>query len=157
MSENWVGISVASDQIIFVNLGFSSADAIYVNEDTTWKLQQGERPKAYAVMYERICNYLSENEVNHVVIKASALSRGGTRMSHLQSAELRGVVTAAVARTNIPVQVVSKAFVSRNFGERKTDEYVHDEVFWGQQLGDELRKGSREIALLVLSAKNHDK
>lgn len=154
MSDTWIGIVVASGEITLVNLEFQVDGSPVLNDDTTWALQQGVRPEAYNVMYSRLVNYLRENSVAHIAIKGSALSRGGTKLSHLEAAELRGVVIAACASTNSEVHVVTKAHISRTFGKRKVDEYVSDESFWGDRLLDtQMRKGSREAAMLIFAVR----
>ena len=73
------------------------------------------------------------------------------KLAHLESAELRGVVIAA-ARSICPVRSVTKATISRRFGERSVDEYVADDEFWSENVqGVHLRAGSREAALLLIA------
>jgi hypothetical protein len=155
MSDTGVGITVASNEVTLVVLEFLGNSDCILLDDTTWKLQQGARPDAYNVMYNRLLNYLNENSINHVAIKASALSRGTVTFSHLQAAELRGVIIAAAAQSSASIQLLTKAHISRTFGERKVDEYIADEGFWDTRLPDvtNLRKGSRETALLVFAVR----
>lgn len=62
-------------------------------------------------------------------------------------------MVAAAAAEFAPTQFVAKATISRTFGARKADDYVADDSFWSGRLdGKELRAGSREAALLILSA-----
>lgn len=152
MSENWVGITVQGQEIIVIQLQFN--DEISLIDDDTWGLPTGERPDAYRIIYTRIRNYLSENDVENVVIKGSAVSRAGVRLAHLKSAELRGVVITAAAQSGVRVTTLQKAHASRVFGKRKVDQYVDDDHFWQTRLeGSSLRKGSRETALLILTAR----
>jgi hypothetical protein len=52
---------------------------------------------------------------------------------------------------------LAKAQVSRNFGERKADEYLKDDGFWKKAvIGGKLRSGSREAALVILAARDAD-
>jgi hypothetical protein len=72
----------------------------------------------------------------------------------LISAEVRGVIIAAAASV-CEVKVVSKAVISRTYGERKVDEYLDDDAFWNEHTqGGKLRKMSREAAMLVVAARN---
>ena len=72
----------------------------------------------------------------------------------MTSAEVRGVIIAAAASV-CDVKAISKAVISRTYGERKVDEYVQDDDFWGKQTqGGKLRKTSREVAMLVIAARN---
>ena len=78
-------------------------------------------------------------------------SRGGVKLAHLESAEVRGVVIAA-SRSVCPVSCVKTATISRTFGKRKVDEIVRDEAFWKENVaGVPLRAGSREAALLLIA------
>lgn len=148
--QTWVGITVAGDSLILVELEICPSDDIKVISDVTWKLQAGSRPQAYSVMYERVSIYLKERNITHIAIKASAVSKNST-IAHLRSAELRGVVSAAAASSGANVKMVRKADVSKTFGDRKVDEYVSDDSFWNSRLPDGLRKMSRETALLIIS------
>ncbi len=152
MSEEWVGVSNVSQKLIIVRLRFAG-NSIHVVDDVTWDLQGGERAEAYSVMHERILNYFKENDIQFIVIKSSEVNISGARKVHLEAAELRGVIMAASILLGVPTRVLSKAHVSRTFGERKTGEYVEDDHFWENQIQGTLRKGSRETALLILAAR----
>jgi hypothetical protein len=132
-----------------------TAESLTIVADSTWKLQEGEKAPAYAVLHQRCADYLRENGVGSVVVKASALpTSGAPKLGLLTSAEVRGVVIAAAASV-CEVRVVSKAVISRTYGERKVDEYVQDDDFWDEQTqGGRLRKTSREAAMLVIAARN---
>lgn len=98
-------------------------------------------------------DYLTDNRVDRVVVKASALSQMGTKKAHLDAAELRGVISCAAASVT-PVDAIAKAHISKTFGSRKVDEYLKDDDFWGGQIsGKSIRIGSREAALLLLAAR----
>jgi hypothetical protein len=86
------------------------------------------------------------------IIKGSAVSLGGTKLAHLEAAELRGVVAAALASVT-KVSYESKANISRNFGGRKVDEYLKDTSFWTKEASGDLRVGSREAAMVILAAR----
>ncbi len=151
MDEIWVGFSVASE-VVVVGLNFHD-DTVEVVEDVTWTLQQGDRADAYRVMHDRIHNYLTEREIKHVAIKGSVVPSHATTLAHLHAAELRGVVTVAAAHSDADIKVITKASISRSFGKRKVDEYVADDNFWNEALATQVKKGSRETALVILAAR----
>src|SRR4051794_26209133 len=97
MAERWVGIVVSSSQLIVVDVEAPASGPFVIQSDSTWTLQGGDRPAAYAVMHKRIAEYLREHKIDRVILKASALSQGGTQMAHLEAAELRGVAACAAA------------------------------------------------------------
>jgi hypothetical protein len=131
-----------------------SDQPIIVMADDSWKLQSGDRPHAYAVLHQRCADYIRENKITAAIIKASAASMGGMKLSHLTSAEVRGVITSAAASACI-VKVLSKAVISRTYGERKVDEYLKDDDFWsGKTTGGKIRKTSREAAMLIIAWRN---
>ncbi|MBL8651215.1 MAG: hypothetical protein JNL35_12540 [Sphingopyxis sp.] len=128
---------------------------IVILSDNTWKLQSGDRAEAYEVMYRRCANYLRENGITKVVVKASALTMGSTKLSHMTSAELRGVMIASAASVTV-VRTISKALISRTYGDRNMDEYLQDDDFWKRNtIGGSLRKNSREAAMIVIAARNN--
>lgn len=154
MTERWVGIVVSNDKVTFVDAQVPDAGIIVVQSDQSWKLQSGERGAAYAVMHGRVADYLRSNEVSKVIVKASALSTGGTKLAHLHAAELRGVIIASASTQVQSLVVLPKAHISRTFGDRKVDEYVADDDFWDAEVGGaQLRAGSREAAMLLLSVR----
>ena len=151
--ENWVGITVSGEQLNLVHIQFNNANELpLVADDHTLKLQKGDRPQSYNVMYERVRNYLRDRNIEYVAIKESAASKN-TSLSHLFAAELRGVVIAASSSVLSDVRTIKKAVISRTFGERKVDDYISDNSFWELSLEGNLRKGSREAALVVIAAK----
>jgi hypothetical protein len=145
-----VGIVVAADHVTLVHC---QCDAkVVLENDVTWNLQDGARPKAYALMFDRLANYFQERKIDVVLVKASALGGKGVKLAHLEAAELRGVVQAAAAASSgVEVRTPRKANLSRTFGDRKVDEYLADDAYWLKAVEGGLRKGSREAALLVLS------
>lgn len=156
MPERCVGFVVVGDVVTVVDAEVpeDAGDPVTVLADDTWKLQKGDRAEAYDVMYRRCTNYLKENGVARVVVKASALTMGSTKLSHITSAELRGVVIAAAASV-ASVRTMAKALISRTYGNRKMDEYLQDDDFWDEQTtGGSLRKNSREAAMIVIAARN---
>jgi hypothetical protein len=156
MSERCVGFVVVGDIVTVVDTEVpEGGDApITIVADDTWKLQSGDRAEAYDVMYRRCVNYLKENGILKVIVKASALTMGATKLSHMTSAELRGVIIAAASSVS-NVRIIPKALISRTYGDRKVDEYLQDDAFWEEMTtGGRLRKNSREAAMIVIAARN---
>lgn len=153
MAKRWVGISVSGEKVTMVDASVAATGPITVLSDQSRKLQNGDRAQAYAVMHQQVADYLRDNKVEKVVVKASALSTGSTKLAHLEAAELRGVVIAASASC-CEVELYSKAHISRTFGSRKVDDYVKDDGFWSAEMtGVSLRTGSREAAMVLLAAR----
>jgi hypothetical protein len=153
MAERWLGIVVSSDRLIIVDAEVDGASPITVEMDATWALQEGDRPQAYRVMHQRLVNYARENRIRRAVIKGSAVSLRGTKKVHLEAAELRGVVSCALAEV-ADVTTPTKALISRTFGDRKVDAYIKDDKFWRKEIGaGQLRNGSREAAMVILAAR----
>ena len=156
MASRWVGLVVVGEAVTVIDaeLPDDIDMPITIIADNTWTLQKGERASSYAVLHQRCADYIRENKIDLAVIKASALPTGAARLGLLTSAEVRGVVIAAAASV-CKVKAISKATISRNYGERKVDEYIRDDVFWSEQTqGGKLRKTSREAAMLVIAARN---
>lgn len=131
----------------------AATDLITINSDTSWKLQSGDRAQAYSMLHQRCSDYLRENGIELVYVKASALPTGSAKLALLGSAEVRGVVIAAAASV-CPVKLLSKAVISRTYGNRKVDEYLKDDSFWSSQTtGGSLRKSSREAAMLLVAGR----
>lgn len=153
MTERWLGIQVSGEGVIVVDAEVPEDGPIIIMTDDSFKLAKGDRSKAYCTMYSRLFNYAKEKGIWKAVIKESAISLGGVKKAHLQSAELRGVAIAALASACEVVQI-SKANISRNFGDRNADEYLKDDKFWRDNLsGEIIRAGSREAALLILASR----
>ena len=155
MPKRCVGIVVVGEVVTAVDAGIPDDDdePLSVIADHTWRLQNGDRASAFAVLHQRCADYLRENEVEVAVVKASARPTGPASLSLLQSAEVRGVVIAAAASV-CGVKVLSKAVISRTYGERKVDEYLQDDGFWDEHTeGGKLRKTSREAAMLLIAAR----
>ena len=154
MDQAWLGVTISSEKITAVHAIVSPGVALEIVADTTWTLQSGERPAAYDVAYRWVADYVKEHGIRRVFIKASALSTGSTKLAHLQSAELRGVVIAAAA-SSCPTTLLAKAQLSKTFGDRKVDDYIADASFWEKEaLGKPLRTGSRGAAFLLLAARD---
>jgi hypothetical protein len=158
MAKRCVGFVVVGEVITMVDARIPDdpGDPLTVIGDDTWKLQNGERASAYAVLHQRCADYLRENEINFAVIKGSALPTGSARLGLLTSAEVRGVIIAAAASV-CEVKILQKGLISRTYGGRKVDEHLRDDVFWSEYAqGGRLRKTSREAAMLLVAARNRD-
>ncbi|MBA0250496.1 hypothetical protein CR156_14940 [Stenotrophomonas lactitubi] len=157
MSRRFASLIVVGDKITLVQADVpdDESNAIVITLDDTWKLQKDGRPDAYDVLYKRCTSYFSGQKIDQIVIKASAVSQGSATMALLRSAETRGVVIAAAASTNKNVAILSKAGISKTYGDRKVDEYISDENFWKTHTqGAPLRKASREGAVLILAQRS---
>ncbi|HEX8667339.1 MAG TPA: hypothetical protein VF727_03080 [Allosphingosinicella sp.] len=155
MPERRVGIVVVGGtvKIVDAEIPDDADDPIRILADDTWRLQEGGHPEAYEVIHRRCADYLKENNVARAVIKASELS-GSTKLAHLESAELRGVIIAAAASAT-EVTLMKKSVISKTYGERKVDEYLKDDSFWDEQTeGIPLRKTSREAAMVLIASRN---
>jgi hypothetical protein len=155
MTERQVGIEVVGDDVTVVEalVPADRLQPIEIVSDTKWSLQAGERPEAYAVIAKRCSNFIRENDVCRVLVKASGTTRGAATLAHLQSAELRGVIVAAAA-SSATVKLMAKNAISRNYGDRNFDDYVKDDGFWSAQTtGGRLRKTSRSAAMVMIAAR----
>lgn len=148
----WLGIVVSSDKLVVVDAEVPAKGPLTILADHSWKLQNGDRAAAYAVMHQQVADYIKERSIKKVVVKASAVSLGGTKKPHLEACELRGVVLCAAA-PNSTTQAVAKNSISRNFGNRKVDEYLKDDKFWAGEIAGDLRVGSREAAMILIAAR----
>jgi len=157
MSKRWLGLVASKDSVIMVDAEIpdDEDDPIVIKSDDNWRVQKGDRPSAYSVLHQQCADYIKENAIDAVVVKASAVAgKGSATLGILLGAEVRGVVTAASA-SQCPVNALSKAIISRTYGERKVDEYVADDGFWADKTtGGALRKMSREAAMLLIAARN---
>lgn len=152
MVERWVGLVASGDKVIMIDAEVPDHGRISIQADQTFKLQSGSREAAYRSLFHQISDYLRENRVSRAIVKASAVAKGGG-LSHLQSAELRGVVMAAAADA-CDTESLAKAQVSKKFGTKKADEYIADVEFWDENIKGELRSGSREAALLIIATRD---
>src|SRR5690606_21424344 len=118
MSERRVGFHVSKDKVIAVDAEVPESGPIVLQADHTWNLQRGAREEAYHVLYQQVANYLREHDITRAVVKASAVSgRSAMRLAHLEGAEVRGIIIAA-ARSVCAVCAISKAKISKTFGDR---------------------------------------
>ncbi len=159
MPERWLGLVVGANEIKLVDAEIPDDQnaPLILQSDQTWPIQAGDRSKAYDVMYRQLANYAKENGISRAVVQGSATGMGvAMKLSHLQAAELRGIAIGAFASVT-EVETVTKAQISRNFGERKADEYLKDNPFWAKEVtGAALRTGSRPAALVILAARKTD-
>jgi hypothetical protein len=156
VAKRWLGLSAFTDSVTVVDAEIPDDNGpIIVKSDDTWRVQKGDRAAAYSVLHQQCADYIRENGIDAVVVKASAVSgRGSATLGLLTGAEVRGVVMAA-AGALCPVKALSKAVISRTYGDRKVDEYVADDAFWtANTIGGALRKLSREAAMLLIAARN---
>ena len=155
MGMHCAGIAVVGDKITVVHADVPADqdDPIIILSDSPWALQQGERGAALAVLHQRCQNFFEQNDIQLVIIKASALPQSGVKLAVLESAEVRGVVIAAAA-SKTKVEILSKAKISRTYGDRKVDEYLKDNSFWsGKITGSKLKVSSREAAMLIIASR----
>ena len=156
MTKRWLGLSASKEGVTYVDVEVPHDDGpIVVLADDTWKVQKGDRAAAYNVLHQQCADYIRENGIEAVYVKASAVAgKGAAKLGMLESAEVRGVVIAAAASAS-SVSQLKKGVVSRTYGERKVDHYVADDSFWDEHTtGGKLRKGSREVTMLLIAARN---
>ncbi|UVO51304.1 hypothetical protein M0208_12585 [Sphingomonas sp. SUN019] len=156
MTARWLGLTASKEAVVVVDATIPDDDGpIVINADDTWRVQKGDRSEAYNVLHQQCADYVKENGIDGVVVKASAVAgKGPATLGFLLSAEVRGVVIAAAA-SHCPVKAQSKAVISRTYGDRKVDEYLADDAFWADKTeGGALRKLSREAAMLLIAARN---
>jgi hypothetical protein len=153
MAEQWLGIVASGSLLNGVHLEIDDNSAV-LKSQFTWNLLSGDQALAYAAMYERVKGYVENNTVQNVVIKASAVGKNKVTLAHLKSAELRGVICVGAVAGGAATTLIQKGTISRNFGDRKVDEYVKDDTFWDKEVVGDLTKGRREAALLVLSQRS---
>jgi len=155
MSKHRVGIVVVGERVtvVLAEVPDDETDHIIILSDSSWTIQQGDRGEALSVLHQRCQNFCEQHKVEMVVVKASALPQSGVRLAVLESAEVRGVVIAAVA-SRTKVKILSKAVISRTYGERKVDEYLKDNSFWDDKItGAKLKIASREAAMLIIASR----
>lgn len=148
--EQWLGIVVSGTSVACVHLDCGHDPAKLINQ-FTWQLQDGDRVDSYHNICERLSNYVRNNDISNVAIKASAAGQAGTSLAHLHSAELRGVICVSARMGGACVRPVQKALISRTFGSRKADEHIADDIYWDGVITGDVAKTRREAALLVLS------
>ncbi|MCD1622905.1 hypothetical protein [Citromicrobium bathyomarinum] len=157
MAERIIGLSASKDYVIYVDAEVPDDEdsPITILEDGNWKIHRGDRSDAYQVLHQQCSDYIREAAIDKAVIKASAvMGRGAAKLGMLHTAEVRGVIIAA-ASSVCSVTQMKKAVVSRTYGDRNVDDYIDDDAFWDEHTtGKKLRKMSREVAMLVVAARN---
>lgn len=155
MNNHRAGIVVVGETVTVVHAEVpeDDGDPITILSDSSWSLQQGARGAALSILHQRCQNFCQQNNIEMVIIKASALPQSGVRLAVLESAEVRGAVIAAAA-SKTTVEILSKSKISKTYGERKVDEYIKDDSFWSAQTtGAKLKKTSREAAMLIIASR----
>lgn len=155
MAERCAGFVVVGEVVTVVDAEIpdNAEDPITIVADDTWRLQKGDKGSSYFVLFQRCADYLRENAIASMIVKASALPTGPAKLGLLSSAEVRGVIIAAGASV-CPVRIISKSIISRTYGNRKVDEYIKDDGFWNDRTeGAKLRKTSREAAILLIATR----
>lgn len=156
MPKRWLGMSASKDSVTVVDavIPDDDDDPIVIIMDDSWRVQKGNRAAAYGVLHQQCGDYVRENKIDAAFVKASAvMGRGPAKLGLLTGAEVRGVIMAA-AGASCRTNELSKAVISKTYGNRKVDEYCADDAFWADKTsGGELRKLSRETAMLLIAAR----
>jgi hypothetical protein len=151
MPTTILGVTTSADAARLVLLTKQDNGDFTLDDQTTMNVQPGGRPAAYDTIHGQFMDYAKQRAVQCVCIKGSAVSLMGTKLVHLQAAELRGVLQAAAAAAGTEVRLTTKAAVSRNFGSRKVDDYLKDDNYWTGLSLTQLKKGMREAAFVAIS------
>ena len=156
MTKRWLGLTASKEGAIYVHVEVPDDDGpIVVLADDNWKIQKGDRSAAYDVLHQQCADYIRENHIERVIVKASAVTgKGMAKLGMVEAAEVRGVVIAAAASV-CAVKQLKKGSVSKTYGDRNVDEYVADDSFWAKNTkGGKLRKMSRETAMLLVAERD---
>ena len=84
MAEQYLGVVASGAQLNGVHLVIDNDSAV-LNNQFTWKLQSGDQALAYAAIYDRVKDYVQNNSVQKVVIKASAVGKNNVRRGTLSN------------------------------------------------------------------------
>ena len=155
MTQLLAGIVVVGDTttVVYAEVPDDIEEPITIIADDNWKLQTGARGPALVVQHQRVINFFQEHTVNLAIVKGSASAQGRASLALLESAEARGVVIAAASSVT-KVEILTKARISKSYGDRKVDAYLKDDTFWdGHVTGQKLRKASREAAMLIIASR----
>jgi len=68
MPNRWIGVVVASAQVVVVDAVVPDSGPIEIQADHSWPLQSGDRPAAYPVMHQQVVDYVREHGIQQVVI-----------------------------------------------------------------------------------------
>jgi hypothetical protein len=154
MADNLIGVVVHADYVDVVVLQQSGLTTFILRDESTFKLQTGDRSPAYLIIHDQFRDYVTALHATHVCVKESALNRSGMTMAHLAAAELRGIVKCASTAGGAEVVLFKKASVSRASGKaggRDVDGYLADDAHWcGLGLAS-LTKGRREAAFAIVT------
>ena len=157
MTKRIIGLSASKDNVIYIDAEIPDEEdaPLLILADGNWKVQNGDRSDAYQVLHQQCADYIREAGIEEAVVKASAvMGRGAARLGMLHTAEVRGVIIAAAASV-CSVTQLQKGVISRTYGDRNVDDYIEDDGFWDENTtGQQLRKMSREVAMLVVAARN---
>ncbi len=92
-----MGIVVSGPAVLVVIGGHNDGPPLAIEETTPFELQDGDQPiEAYGVFFSSFTTYLRAHPVDFAILKGSAVSLAGPSLAALRSAELRGVVQAAL-------------------------------------------------------------
>jgi hypothetical protein len=79
MAVRWLGVNASTDAVTVVDAEIPEDDGpIVIRSDDTWRLQKGDRAAAYSVLYQQCADYVRENKIDAVIIKASAVTGRGS-------------------------------------------------------------------------------
>lgn len=155
MAERWLGLRVSGANVVIVDAEVPEEGPLVVINDQTLKVPTGPRERALDQVHQQVANYIRANGIDRAVVMASAVSHaGGTKLAHLESAEVRGVVMAAAAGS-CSTSSRARAAMSKGFGDRKVEDYVSDDAFWDERIDGTVRQGSRDVAMLLLDARQN--
>ena len=149
-TKQWVGFDVDKGGVTVLHLADTGSGPLTVELDETWPLQKGARSAAYHVMFQRVAGYIRDRSVDAVRVLGSAVSGHPAKLGQLQGAELRGVIMAAAASVVRDVDARSKGDLSNQSERGKVQLYTDDDEYWQAAVAGTFRKGSREVAYLLL-------
>jgi hypothetical protein len=122
-----------------------------VVEDTTWKLQAGERPEAYNVLYGRVENLLKRFPEAIIGIVASQTTGMTADVGLLNTAEMRGVIAVASYRHSASTFLIDMQAESKKIG-KTTKEWVKDDTYWNDLLIKQITQTRRRAAIAAIHA-----
>ena len=154
MSDKWAGIKVSGTEIICVVLNIDNLQRTVV-QDFKIPLLKAPRPVAYNQAHGRIKDFLQQSQIDKVAVVSSAVNPGGISSSHLEAAELRGVVMAAAVQADATVHCVNMTVIKKKkeiLGPLATSEYMNDDDVWATAVSGTLKKGSRDAGIAAIAA-----
>jgi hypothetical protein len=144
------GVHIGSAEVQMVVLDWLNPDPIFVLvHQRELGLAAGPRPQAYHDFSAQFSAVLDSQKIERFYFNASVVPPS-TKLTHLEAAELRGVVQST-AITHSEVVPVTNANISRNFGKRKSAEYLKDDAYWAKTVQGTLPKGYRPAALTAIA------